>query len=77
MKILLALVAALSVVACAPKAYETTTEYTLPKGLQDCSIYRLHSPTAQNVVVVRCPQSSTSVDHNEGKLKVTTSVQEL
>lgn len=48
--------------ACTPKTEDITDsgKYYVPKALQDCNIYEMHSNTGNRVVIVRCPNSTVS-----------------
>ncbi|MBP9779706.1 hypothetical protein KBD33_03745 [Candidatus Gracilibacteria bacterium] len=37
----------------------------LPEGLKDCHFYKLSSKSEPNIMVVRCPNSTTSVTTDE------------
>ena len=55
-----------------PKEYNYNGH--LPKDLADCKVYRINGPDAPNVLVVRCPNSSTTTRYQEGKATRTTVV---
>lgn len=48
--------------ACAPKTEDITDsgKYYVPKALQDCKMYEMHSSAGSRVVVLRCPNSTVS-----------------
>lgn len=51
-------------------AKEVTEDYTLPKGLADCSVHQL-GDTTKRILVVRCPNSSTTVNAGSKSTNVT------
>lgn len=43
------------------KTYNTTENYELPEGLKDCKVFYMRGKgMADNVMVVRCPDSETA-----------------
>lgn len=63
-KTLTAAIAVLMLTACGP----TQQEYqaSLPEGLSDCKFYLVNT-NGNTTRVVRCPNSSTSTYHKDGK----------
>lgn len=58
------LLIALSLVAmlgCSKQTSESSDEFVLPDGLKDCKVFRMDNGRMTHVIVVRCPNSSTSV----------------
>ena len=56
----------LAVTACQPTTSEVSADFRIPKGLEDCSFYKMSSGgMTRNIVVVRCPLSSTSVQQTQ------------
>lgn len=52
-----------------------TAKYNLPTEMADCVIYRMSGGMSVNeLTVVRCPNSTTSTTHQEGKVRRTTIV---
>lgn len=63
------LLIALSLVAmlgCSKHTSESSDEFVLPDGLKDCKVFRMDNGRLTQVIVVRCPNSSTAV-HKGGK----------
>lgn len=68
----LILISTIFVMSCGQTS-EETSNYNLPKELNDCKIYRLSSENIGSTLnIVRCPLSSTSVSYSSGKHTVTT-----
>ena len=56
----------LAVAACQPSTQEVSTNYRIPKGLEDCHFYRMSAGGISNsVLVVRCPRSDTSTQQTQ------------
>ena len=56
----------LAVTACQPTTSEVSADFHIPKGLEDCSFYKMSSGgVSHNIVVVRCPLSSTAVQQTK------------
>lgn len=72
MKLIAFLLSALVLVSCSsdytPK--DKTNKYILPETLQDCSINELSGNLENDIIVVRCPMSSTSTTWTERSGKV-------
>jgi len=69
----LAMAAALS--ACTPSATEVIMP-VVPPGLKDCQFYNLKNGYGTNMTVVRCPNSSTTMQQKRGKTTEETAVVE-
>ena len=54
-------------VSCSRGFSDQSENYTLPSELSDCKIYRLTTELGNNLMVVRCPESSTSTTYSCGK----------
>lgn len=52
---------------CEKETKDTTNNYVLPEGLQDCKIYNMRNTGGSNITVVRCPLSATSTTYSSGK----------
>lgn len=52
---------------CEKETKDTTNNYILPEGLQDCKIYNMRNTGGSNITVVRCPLSATSTTYSSGK----------
>jgi hypothetical protein len=46
---------------------DDTSDYALPKNMQDCQIVRLTSDSRQNLTIIRCPLSDTTAVYRDGK----------
>lgn len=46
--------------ACTPTTSEVSGEFKVPKGLEDCKIYKMRDSSGKPIYVVRCPNSNTS-----------------
>lgn len=69
MKIKLLLISAMIALAgCTPSAKQVIPE-VIPDGLSDCKFYVLKDSNGISLHVVRCPNSSTSVNWQAGKVK--------
>ena len=56
----------LALTACQPSTSEVSADFRIPKGLEDCSFYKMSSGgMSHNIVVVRCPLSSTAVQQTQ------------
>ena len=60
------IIAALLIAGCTPETKEISSNYVLPKGLEDCQIYEMSATTAR-LYVVRCPNSTTNTTTTSGK----------
>lgn len=49
---------------CSKRTSESSDEFVLPDGLKDCKVFRMDNGRMTHVIVVRCPNSSTSVRYN-------------
>jgi hypothetical protein len=66
-------VAALITVGCDAYVKQTEIAVTLPDGLKDCKFFTVKPNTDASVLnIVRCPNSSTSVNYRSGKSDFTT-----
>ena len=73
MKIGFVVVAVAVLAGCGPSS--VITNYPMPPELSDCSQYRLRAgDLGTTIVVVRCPNSTTSTTHPVGKSRSTTVV---
>ena len=50
---------------CKTETTETQANYQLPEGLQDCKIYDMESQSSQNIIVARCPNSTTTTNYRQ------------
>lgn len=67
---LLLIVVVAMLFGCTSSVGETTESWKLPKGLEDCKVYDVgYKPNAITMTAIRCPNSTTSVDYNSGKIK--------
>lgn len=73
MKTLLILTVATLLVACTPSA-KPKVDLVWPEGLQDCEAYNLQDSNGSNLIVIRCPNSSVSVNQQSGKTRKTVAV---
>lgn len=62
-KILIVILSVFILVSCTRQTSETQ-EFILPEGLKDCRIFRMDNGQLTQVIVVRCPNSSTTVKYN-------------
>lgn len=70
MKKIIPLIAVVLLAACSPNGHERNDYTVLPNGLKDCKFYRV-SNGIEEITVVRCPNSSTTV-YSGGKQSQTT-----
>jgi len=64
----LVIFAAGTLVGCSRQLHsDETSQYSVPPALKDCQIYGVNSDTRSDLVVVRCPNSSTTTTFKEGK----------
>ena len=73
MKTLLILTVATLLVACTPSA-KPKIDLVWPEGLQDCKAYNLQDSNGSSLIVIRCPNSSVSVNQQSGKTRKTVTV---
>lgn len=50
---------------------EVQARYQMPDGMHDCQVFDMVSQTAQDIIVVRCPLSSTSTSYSYTSGKTT------
>jgi hypothetical protein len=62
---LLIIFSLVALMGCTKQTSEVN-EFVLPTGLSDCRVFRMDNGRLTHVVVVRCPNSTTSV-HKGGK----------
>jgi len=63
---IIVLMSALFISGCENK-YEEIDYPVRPPELNDCAIYRLSNSEGGSIVVVRCPNSTTSTTYPQGK----------
>lgn len=57
----------LAAIACQPHTKEVSTNFVIPKGLQDCHFFEMSKGGMSNtVLVVRCPRSDTATQQTQG-----------
>lgn len=57
------------------ETYNTTEYYQLPDGLKDCKVFYMKGKgSADNVVVVRCPNSQTAAHHTTSSCDPNTNI---
>lgn len=57
------------------KAKDVSHTYALPKGMENCKVFKLVSTTGNDLYVVRCPMSTSTMEsHKSGKTTVETSI---
>lgn len=77
MKHIITMVAVSLLVGCAQESgpgvtYDIKGAYTLPPELSDCSVYKLDTnERIPNLVIVRCPNSTTSTNWTETQGRTT------
>lgn len=51
---------------------EIQTNYSLPHEMRDCQMFDMTSQSSQDIIVVRCPNSTTSTSYSiqQGKTRV-------
>lgn len=74
-KLIMSLLLTLLLTGCNFDAKETSNDYVLPDGLQDCSVYQL-GHQKRRVIVVRCPNSQTTTHYKSGKIKLSNTLTE-
>ena len=52
---------------CTPETEEIGNKYDIPKELSDCVFLKMRDTNASEIIVVRCPNSTTSVNYTSGK----------
>ena len=52
---------------CTPKTKSIESDYDIPKELSDCTFLSLRDTVTNSIKVVRCPNSTTSVNYASGK----------
>lgn len=73
-KVLIALLAGLALVGCAPSAREKTFPL-MPAELADCKVYEIDAGDGMaKVTTMRCPNSSTSANYRSSKTGMVTVV---
>ena len=60
MKYILILLLVIGLTSCEKETTEVSGKFQLPKGLEDCTIYRLESEGGTTIYVTRCPHSDTT-----------------
>ena len=45
---------------CEESTKEATSAYKMPQGMEDCKVYYMSGKDGSNLVVVRCPNASTT-----------------
>ncbi len=68
----LALIAALLLAGCDAYTDDVSDRYQLPKGLQDCEVYRMTASRGKDLYVIRCPNSTTTTSYQDNKQEVNT-----
>lgn len=74
----LIIIAALLLTGCDSYTDDLSSRYDLPKGLEDCKVYRMTPSRGKDLYIVRCPNSVTGVSYRENKQNVssTTTISE-
>lgn len=67
------LVSLLLLTGCEAKTTEKRN-FILPGGMEDCKVYAMNDDRMTRVIVVRCPNSSTSTSYSCGKTTCNASV---
>ena len=52
---------------CTPKTKNIESNYDIPEELSDCVFLNMRDTKASEIKVVRCPNSTTSVNYASGK----------
>ncbi len=73
-RITLILLTIFTLAGCESRTTEVHS-FILPEGLKDCKIYDMNNGL-RRIIVVRCPNSSTSTQYHSGKTSVNTTVVE-
>ena len=73
MKTVVILIVTTLLVACTPSA-RPKVDLVWPEGLLDCEAYTLRDSNGFNLIVIRCPNSSVSVNQQSGKTRKTVTV---
>ena len=60
----LALVAILLTGCVETRTEEVQGEYSMPDELRDCQMFDMESKSSQDIIVVRCPNSTTSTSYS-------------
>jgi len=58
-KLLLIIIAGLTMVACTPRASEVSFP-VMPPEMSDCKVFRIENGNGVALIAVRCPNSSTT-----------------
>lgn len=61
---------------CAKTVEDISDEFLLPKELKDCRVYNLQASNLSTIKVVRCPQSTTTLNYLSGKNTQTSAIVE-
>ena len=61
--------------ACTPSA-KPKVDLVWPEGFQDCKAYNLQDSNGSSLIVIRCPNSSVSVNQQSGKTRKTVTIVE-
>jgi hypothetical protein len=69
MKQLIIIALAFSVLGCEADYKDSTNKFSMPPELSDCKIYDLSKSNGSQITVVRCPFSSTTTVHQDGKMR--------
>lgn len=67
MRKILMLLTVLLLTACNPATDETTSDYILPKGMENCKIFRLGAGTGKTLYAVSCPHATTTTTYQKDK----------
>ena len=66
-KFITAIAIVLFLVGCTPSTNEIGNNYDIPKELSDCVFLNMRDTVTNSIKVVRCPNSTTSVNYASGK----------
>lgn len=53
---------------CEKTSEDISTNFILPEGLEDCSVFKINGGDGDQLKIVRCPNSSTSSTYRSGKV---------
>lgn len=67
MKNLMLLAFVVLLAGCNPATDETTSNYILPRGMENCKIFRLEAGTGKTLYAVSCPHSITTTTYQYDK----------
>lgn len=61
----------ISLFGCGNNSYNEVVFPVIPTELKDCKTFNLQNVNGFGITVMRCPNSTTSTNYNEGKIKKT------